>query len=45
MNQASALAYAVPFCRHNLWSYTWAILYSIVVDWVLVGVVVAFVCW
>lgn len=40
----SALAYATVFCDATLWSYTWAVLYSVVVDWLLIGLLVAFSC-
>jgi len=40
----AALAYAVAFRPPSVWGYLWAVLYCVVVDWLLVGLAVASVC-
>mmetsp|Transcript_1843 Transcript_1843/g.2924 ORF Transcript_1843/g.2924 Transcript_1843/m.2924 type:complete len:257 (+) Transcript_1843:81-851(+) len=37
----ASLAYAVAFQNASFWGYLWALLYGLVVDWLLVGVAVA----
>lgn len=39
-----ALAYAVAFRQPGFWGYLWTVLYTLVVDWLLVGVTVASTC-
>jgi len=39
-----ALAYAVAFLPASVWGYMWSVLYCVLVDWLLVGIVVASVC-
>lgn len=40
----AALAYAMAFQNASIWGYLWALIYALVVDWLLVGVVVASTC-
>ena len=40
----AALAYAVAFRHASLFSYAWAVLYCVVVDWLLVGMAIASTC-
>jgi hypothetical protein len=40
----SALAYAVAFHHASFWGYLWSVLYSVVVDWFLVGICIASTC-
>lgn len=42
--QVCALAYAIVFRHASIWSYLWAILYCVVVDWLLIGFAVASTC-
>jgi hypothetical protein len=39
-----ALAYAIAFLPGSLWGYLWSVLYCVLVDWLLVGFVVASTC-
>lgn len=40
----AALAYAVAFRPPSFWGYLWAVLYCVVVDWLLIGLGVATAC-
>lgn len=40
----AALAYAIAFRHASLFSYLWAVLYCVVVDWLLVGMAIASTC-
>lgn len=40
-----ALAWAVALVQPSLWRYVWAVLYVVVVDWLVVGTAVASLCW
>lgn len=40
----AALSYAIAFQSASIWGYLWAILYAYVIDWFLVGIVVASTC-
>ena len=42
--QVAALAYAIAFQHPSFWGYLWAILYSVIFDWFLVGIAVASTC-
>ena len=42
--QIAALAYAVAFQHPSFWGYLWAVLYSVIFDWFLVGIAVASTC-
>lgn len=39
-----ALAFAIAFREASIWSYLWTITYCIVVDWLLVGFMIASTC-
>jgi hypothetical protein len=39
-----SLAYAVAFRHPSFWGYLWTVLYCLVVDWLLIGVLVASTC-
>jgi len=39
-----SLAYAVAFHHASFWGYIWAIFYSVVVDWLMIGLAVASTC-
>jgi len=40
----ATLAYAVAFMKPSLFGYLWVVLYSVVVDWLLVGIIVSVTC-
>lgn len=40
----AALAYAIAFRHASLFSYAWAVLYCVVVDWLLIGMAIASTC-
>lgn len=40
----AAFAYAIAFHRISIWGYLWSILYSVLIDWLLVGAAVASTC-
>jgi hypothetical protein len=42
--QVGALAYAIAFQTPSFWGYMWAVIYAIIVDWLLVGVAIASTC-
>ena len=37
----AAFAYAIAFQHVNFWGYLWAVLYSVIVDWLLMGFAIA----
>eukprot|EP01039_Chlorochromonas_danica_P010100 gene10101-11180_t len=39
-----ALAYAVAFRHPSFWGYLWTVIYSLVVDWLFVGIAIASTC-
>mmetsp|Transcript_40623 Transcript_40623/g.41468 ORF Transcript_40623/g.41468 Transcript_40623/m.41468 type:complete len:256 (+) Transcript_40623:134-901(+) len=40
----SALAYAIAFRSPSLWGYIWTVLYCLLIDWLLLGLIVASCC-
>jgi len=40
----ASLGYAIAFRHASLFSYTWAVLYCVVVDWLLIGMAIASTC-
>lgn len=40
----SALAYAIAFRHPSFWGYLWTVLYSILVDWLFIGMAIASTC-
>ena len=41
MYQVATLAYAIAFKSPSFWGYLWSVLYGVIVDWLLVGLIVA----
>jgi hypothetical protein len=40
----AALAYAIAFRHPSFWGYLWTVLYCVIVDWLLIGFIVASTC-
>ena len=37
----AALAYAIVFCPFQFWPYLWTVLYAVLIDWLLIGILIA----
>lgn len=41
----ASLAFAIVFCPANFWSYLWSVLYAVLIDWLLLGAIIATANW
>jgi len=41
----ASVAYALAFHVHSVWGFLWIMLYTVVVDWFVVGALVSTACW
>lgn len=40
----SSLAYAIAFRHPSFWGYLWTVMYSVIVDWLFIGMAIASTC-